>query len=304
MTGKPIEKHPRDIGLEPVPRTWGLMQGGIPYRPKDKPKQEDWYTVARKFAVDVDDLIHFNYLTNNSDVVNWYLKNYVGCKKVSPSGNNYMFSNDAVPGYIYIPPEDDKEYTFEGEEMCLWTPKAEEAFVKRLQAIAQGLKGHDGARIKRLVQVILNVGYPGWKDLWYYNDMVMKAFVDWKTAQSERLKSIQSTNQAFPFDGQAVWHTQSPTEAGGTEHSMGMWRIHAVKKMFDDFCNHADPMAMKKRLLAIDKEMYKGWYELTLIDFRTHHGGGSAYPKIIEDFINHVIHLTKDKNHLYWAFGS
>lgn len=301
--GKPIEKHPRDIGLEPVPRTWGLMQGGIPYRPKDKPRQEDWYTVARKFGVDVDNLIHFNFLTNNTDVVNWYLRNHVGCKKVSPSGNNFMFSNDAVPGYIYIPPEDDKEYTFEAEEMCLWTPKAEETFVKRLHTLAQGLKGNNGARIKRLVQVIQNVGHPGWKDLWYYNDMVIEAYVDWKSDPAQRRKSVQTTNGAFPFDGQAVWHTQTPTEAGGAEHSMGMWRIHAVKKMFDDFCNHADAVAMKKRLLAIDAEMYKGWYAMSLADARTGLGGGNATPQEIWQFINHVRLLSKDKTHLYWAFG-
>ena len=84
---------------------------------------------------------------------------------------------------------------------------------------------------------------------------------------------------------------------------MGMWRIHAVKKMFVDFCDRADAVAMKDRLLAIDAEMYKGWYELTLVDFRTHQGGGSAYPKICSDFIEHVKKLSRNKNHLYWAFG-
>ena len=272
------------------------MQGGIPYRPKDHPVQEDWESVATKFAVGVKDLIYFNFMTDNPDVVNWYLKNYVGCEKVSPSGNNWMFSNKANPGYIYIPPADDKEVTFDPEPLCTWSPKLEEEFIRRLHALAKGMPGNKGNRIKRLTQVMADAK-SGWKDLWYYNDMVMKAFVDWKTPNSERQKSIQSTRGTFPFDGQAVWHTQSPTEAGGEEHSMGMWRIHPVKKMFDDFCNNADASAMKDRLLAIDAEMYKGWYELSLVDARTSQGGGGAYPQIVGDFIDHVTNLSKDKKH-------
>jgi hypothetical protein len=95
----------------------------------------------------------------------------------------------------------------------------------------------------------------------------------------------------------------SSSEAGGEEYSRGMWQIHAIKKMFADFCRKVDPAAVKKRLLAIDDEMYKGWYQMTLVDFKTHHGGGSVHPIEIESFISHVISLTKDENHLYWAFG-
>ncbi len=300
--GKPIERHPKLAGQEPVPRNWGIIQKGIPYRPRDHPEQEDWESVADKFDVSVKELIYFNFMTDNPDVVNWYLKNYVGCEKVSPSGNNYMFSNRARPGIIYIPP-DDKKFTYDPEQICSWSPKREEEFIRRLFAVAKGIPGNRGNRIKRLMQVISNAGYPGWKDLWYYNDIVIEAFVDWKTAESDRLKSVQSTKGALPFDGQAVWHSQHPSEAGGTEHSMGMWRIHPVKKMFDDFCDHADALEMKKRLLAIDDEMYKGWYALSLINFKTQFGGGGAYTQIIEDFLNHVIKLSQDKTHLYWAFG-
>jgi len=84
---------------------------------------------------------------------------------------------------------------------------------------------------------------------------------------------------------------------------MGMWRIHPVKKMFEDFCDRPDAAAMKDRLLAIDAEMYKGWYELSLVEFRTHQGGGSAYPQIVGDFIDHVSSLSRNKSHLYWAFA-
>src|SRR5215467_14072099 len=100
--GKPIEKEPTGLRLPPF---WHARNNyGIPYRPKDKPVQEDWYSVARKFGVDVQELIFFNFMTHKPDEVNWYLHHYVGCDKVSPSGNNWMFSNSARPGIIYIPP--------------------------------------------------------------------------------------------------------------------------------------------------------------------------------------------------------
>ena len=174
--GKPIERHP----TMPVPRNWGALQQGIPYRPRDDPKQEDRELVVRKFAVGVKELIYFNFMTDNPDEVNWYLRRHVGCEKISPSGNNWMFSRRATPGYIYIPPADDQAFTYDPEPICSWSPKLEEAFIRRLHAIAQGMPGNKGHRIKRLMQVITNAGYPGWKGLWYYNDMVMKAFVDWK----------------------------------------------------------------------------------------------------------------------------
>jgi hypothetical protein len=111
-----------------------------------------------------------------------------------------------------------------------------------------------------------------------------------------------SNGERFPLDGQSPWHTQSPTAAGGTEASQGMWRIHAIKKMFDDFCGNWDATAMKARLLAIDDEMYKGWYQIGLIGFRTQFGGGSTIPELVVELQNSVVSLSNDKTSLYWAF--
>jgi hypothetical protein len=297
---KPIERRPK----LPVPMHWGVMQGGRPYRPLDTPSQEDWGTVAEAFYIDVADLIFFNFMTHDPDEVNWYLHWHVGCEKVSPSGNNFMFSKKARPGLIFIPPAEDKSFDYDKEHICSWSPNLETKFIRTLDALVKAMPSNNrGKRIKRLMQVIVNAGYPRWKDLWYYNDMVIQAFVDWKTDSSQLRKSTEATKQTVPFDGQSVWHDQSDTEAGGSERQMGMWRIHAIKKMFDDFCTDWDVVAMKQRLVAIDAEMYKGWYELSLIDFRTHHGGGSAYNELVEQFNDHVVKLAKDKTHLYWAFG-
>jgi hypothetical protein len=75
--------------------------------------------------------------------------------------------------------------------------------------------------------------------------------------------------------------------------------------MFDDFCDLADAVAMKERLLAIDDEMYKGWYAMKVAtDVRPSLGGGDAIVQEILDFIGHVRDLTQNEKHLYWAFGS
>ena len=71
------------------------------------------------------------------------------------------------------------------------------------------------------MQVVLSTGYPAWRDLWYYNDMVIEMYVDWKVDNSERIKSTKETNGVFPFDGLAVWHVQSNSEAGGAERATG-----------------------------------------------------------------------------------
>jgi hypothetical protein len=49
--------------------------------------------------------------------------------------------------------------------------------------------------------------------------------------------------------------------------------------------------------------MYKGWHQMELVSARSGLGGGGAYKGEIEDFIGHVSSLSRDKSHLYWAFG-
>jgi hypothetical protein len=83
--------------------------GGKPYKVKDG---DMWQNVAKKHKISSKKLIYFNFRTNNTDEVNWYLENYVGCKKQTLDKNNYMFSSSADPGIIFIPPEN---FDFEGD---------------------------------------------------------------------------------------------------------------------------------------------------------------------------------------------
>jgi hypothetical protein len=294
---KPIERYPKGARLPYG--YYALHNYGIPYRPKDKPVQEDWESVAEKFDVGVKELIYFNFLTVVPDEVNWYLSHYVGCVKVSPSGNNWMFSNNARPGYIFIPPADTSYIGFEPEESCSWMPSNIQQFMLRLVAVAQTVPGYRGQRIRKLVRVIVQAGYPAANELWYYNDMVIREYVDLKTGNAKRRDMTKATGGAFPFDGDSGLYGQS----GRPEHHRGKWRIHAVKDLFEDFaCGHWDADKLRDSLVDIDDEMYKGWHEMDMVAAKTSQGGGSAFGPLVEDFINHVIFLSQQDNHLYSAF--
>jgi hypothetical protein len=289
----PIERRPPVT----LPRGWHALQNfGIPYRPRDKPDQEDWASVARKFDVDVKELIFFNFFTTDPDEVNWYLHHHVGCDKPSPSGNNWMFSNSATPGIIYIPPADDISIDFEAIDTCTWLTKDANEFIKRLSVVAKMVDGEQGKRVKKMVEIIARAGYPAARELWYYNTMVVKVYIDWTVGNAKRREMRSGTGGVYPFDGLSGVYGQQGTQ----EQHRGYWRIHAVNDLFNDFgCGQWDANAMKDRLIRIDQDMYKGWYEMTIIDFKTHQGGGASYDVEIEHFVNHVTHLSKDKNHLY-----
>jgi hypothetical protein len=47
------------------------------------------------------DLIEYNFKTRNPKEVNWYLRNFVGCKYATQDGKNHVFSDNLNPGYIY-----------------------------------------------------------------------------------------------------------------------------------------------------------------------------------------------------------
>jgi hypothetical protein len=211
-----------------------------------------------------------------------------------------MFSNDARPGIIYIPPPEDRTITFDPETSCVWRPDDVQKFLQRLTAVSKGMSGNRGARIKKLVQVIVRVGYPACLKLWYYNDMNIATYADIKTTGAKLREMTKATGGAFPFDGQSGLYSQS----GPIERHRGWWRIHPVEALFGDFCGPMwDVTSLENAMEMIDCDMYKGWHVLSDVADRTGaFGGGSAYSPLVWQFINHVRLLAKDKYHLYHAF--
>ena len=92
----PIEKQPETLAPR-IPEDAGFC-----YRVGRK-KGETWVTIAKSFNLDVWHLIKFNFQTEDPDVVNWYLREYVGCKDTTRDRKNWKFSARANPGVIYIP---------------------------------------------------------------------------------------------------------------------------------------------------------------------------------------------------------
>jgi len=76
--------------------------GGQPYRVQTG---DNWESVAKTAGVPVWDLIEFNFHTRKPAEVNWYLRRNVGCRKTTADGKNYVFTADAIPGVVYLPPK-------------------------------------------------------------------------------------------------------------------------------------------------------------------------------------------------------
>jgi hypothetical protein len=68
--------------------------------------KEGWIKLAKRYGVDVKELIFINFRTVNPEVVNWYLWHLVGCRNTTKDQKNLMFSSSDKlhgTGYIWIP---------------------------------------------------------------------------------------------------------------------------------------------------------------------------------------------------------
>jgi hypothetical protein len=118
MKVKPLKNESRPI----QPSRWLQPPGTFPYRVQIG---DTWIIVAQKFNIKQGprylifvnfnvDIIHHKtdgHLT--TDEVNWYLREYVGCRVSKDGGRNWSFDN-ADPGIIYIP-RNIKDFDGEGE---------------------------------------------------------------------------------------------------------------------------------------------------------------------------------------------
>jgi hypothetical protein len=93
----PIERPPRT----PLPVGY-VPPGGIPYKVKTN---DDLGSVARANGITEKDLVYFNFKTTDSAEINWYLRRSVGCVSATHDQKNWMFTSEARPGIIYIPPK-------------------------------------------------------------------------------------------------------------------------------------------------------------------------------------------------------
>ncbi|MBB4256134.1 MULTISPECIES: hypothetical protein [unclassified Bradyrhizobium] len=71
---------------------------------------ETWFTLAARnhHQYSEHDIIWINFRLSPldrfyTDQVNWYLREYVGCRHSLDGGRNWAFTDDADPGYIFLP---------------------------------------------------------------------------------------------------------------------------------------------------------------------------------------------------------
>ena len=89
------EKTPRN----PVGKNYRPADS-TPYEVKDN---DTWINVAGRNGLDPHVLIHFNFKTVDPGEVNWYLRENTGCNVHTKDEKNWMFSDSASPGIIYLP---------------------------------------------------------------------------------------------------------------------------------------------------------------------------------------------------------
>lgn len=108
----PIERKPRNVV------TPGAVPDSTPHRVQDN---ESWKTLSERYGIPADAIIRANFNTLVPAEINWYLRHHVGCKVATRDGHNWMFSSNASPGIIHIPPT---TYVFEGDTITVTPPYA------------------------------------------------------------------------------------------------------------------------------------------------------------------------------------
>ena len=92
----PLEKRPAKL----VPKAPPPGSLPIPHRVSDN---ESFETLALKYGVTALEIMVHNYGTSDPKEINWYLREFVGCKVPTKDQRNWRFSSSADPGLVFIP---------------------------------------------------------------------------------------------------------------------------------------------------------------------------------------------------------
>jgi hypothetical protein len=154
------EKIPASPDLQYVP------PNSSPYKVSGK---DSWWTLAERPEVKLAglsalDLCAFNFRTRTPAEINWYLRNKVGCTTATSDRKNYVFSDDAAPGIVYLPkpsgakgPIDLGEFPISGEAPSPNPISAVEEFQWEAQSQIRDFR-HVRGRIKVTLKGVVNWG--------------------------------------------------------------------------------------------------------------------------------------------------
>jgi hypothetical protein len=189
----------------PANRSPKVPADSEPYKVRDG---DGWISIAQAKGIDTWTLIRFNYPTlpsSNSQAaleVNWYLQNYVGCRKLTADNKNFVFSSADAPGLIYLPkkqeePKPDKK-TPAQIVLNLWRYDITLAYMFK--------EMYDNSRSAKVIAIRAGnsgVGGIGGKGAayaaWAY---LVKSGGDWDhKPKLYRKLSLTKTDKHFPFRG-------------------------------------------------------------------------------------------------------
>lgn len=118
----PKDGFPRNRQQKKVCGKWMRIGAVVPVGNKD-----DWWSLEKEFGVPPWDIVYANFETYNPEETNWYLREYVGCHRLSPNRANYTF-RDSKPGLI-LSPFPEAALAIAMERMC--RPKPEQTEIEK-----------------------------------------------------------------------------------------------------------------------------------------------------------------------------
>ncbi len=170
-----------------------------------------------------------------------------------------------------------------------------------IEAQANNLSGPSKKQIHNIIDIAENVGCPNHINLWYFNRLVMKDFVSWRTDDKTRREMIKHKTK-FPFDGHTWPH--------------GNWRIYPFQNILRLYA-HSDIEAKAKSIMNV-MEYHRSQMEEGLKDLNRElnltgparsnlkipfvGGGGADIYGLAKTFFGDMNKLRENKNHLYYAF--
>ena len=150
------------------------------------------------------------------------------------------------------------------------------------------IRGQLGKRIWKLVDLMEEVDYPRVLDLWVYNPLSVKQFMDFHTTENDRRDMTRGTNGRMPFDGHSGGH--------------GQWRSYPFKQLAQFYTKNWTWDQINRKLVGIDKLILDSREPIIDAKSRTSIGGGSSHGDRVQAFVAHVEALERSGKHLYSTF--
>jgi hypothetical protein len=133
---------------------------------------ETWATIAKKYKIHPGELIELNFKTVDPQEVNWYMREYVGCSRLTADKMHYVFSSNDKPGIIHAPM---------GKQNCLVAP-----FTVKIDLKSNKKRVVVGLIEKETLYNHDCFGLPG-KVMWTGSKRIIQEKYDWISKEHEEL---------------------------------------------------------------------------------------------------------------------